>query len=120
MLLIEREIVGIFNKMVEKSFEGVEGIKKIDIQPATNDKFGDFQTNFAMMNSKIIGGNPRAIATKLLEGFYENEVIEKLEIAGPGFINIYLKEEYLGGRVNKIGVEEYDYSFLNRDGDVII
>ena len=120
MLLIEKEIASIFDKMVEKSFEGVEGLREIDIQPATNDKFGDFQTNFAMMNSKIIGNNPRAIATQLLEGFYENEIIEKLEIAGPGFINIYLKEEFLGSRVAKMGTEKYDYSFLDTKGDVII
>ena len=120
MLLIEKEIAGIFNQMVQNSFEGVEGLREVDIQPATNDKFGDFQTNFAMTNSKIIGNNPRAIATKLLEGFFENEIIEKLEIAGPGFINIYLKEEYLGKRINSMTTEKYDFSFLDTHGDVII
>lgn len=120
MLLIEKEIASIFNQMVENTFEGVEGLKEVDIQPTVNDKFGDFQTNFAMMNSKIIGNNPRAIATKLLDGFFDNEIIEKLEIAGPGFINIYLKEEYLGKRVNKMTTEKYDFSFLDTHGDVII
>ncbi|RUA06173.1 MAG: arginine--tRNA ligase, partial [Fusobacteria bacterium] len=120
MLLIEKEIASVFNEIIEKTFDGVEGLKEIDIQPATNDKFGDFQTNFAMMNSKIIGNNPRAIATKLVEGFSENEIIEKLEVAGPGFINIYLKEEFLGKRVAKFGEEKYDFSFLNTKGDVII
>lgn len=49
-----------------------------------------------MMNSKIIGNNPRAIAQEIVDNLVENSVIEKLEIAGPGFINIFLKSEYLG------------------------
>jgi len=120
MLLIEREIASIFNQMVKNTFEEVEKLKEVDIQPTVNDKFGDFQTNFAMMNSKIIGNNPRAIATKLLDGFFDNEIIEKLEIAGPGFINIYLKEQYLGKRINIMTTEKYDFSFLDTHGDVII
>ncbi len=120
MLLIEKEINTIFDKMVKTSFEEMEGLKPLDIQPTTNDKFGDFQTNFAMINSKIIGDNPRAIATQLVNDFYENDIIEKLEVAGPGFINIYLKDEFVGRRINRIGNEKYDFSFLNTEGDVII
>ena len=87
---------------------------------ATNEKFGDFQTNFAMMNSKIIGKNPRAIAQEIVDNLEPNNVIDKLEIAGPGFINIFLKSEYLGELLKKSRNEKYDFSFLNRDGDVII
>ena len=72
------------------------------------------------MNSKIIGKKPRDIAQEVLDNLEENNVIEKLEIAGPGFINIFLKSEYLGELLKKSRTEEYDFSFLNRDGDVII
>lgn len=119
MLIIDREIAKIFENTIKKLYSEKE-TKKIEISVATNEKYGDFQTNFAMMNSKIIGKKPRDIAQEVLDNLEENNVIEKLEIAGPGFINIFLKSEYLGELLKKSRTEEYDFSFLNRDGDVII
>lgn len=119
MLIIDREIAKIFENTIKKLYNEKE-TKKVEVSVATNEKFGDFQTNFAMMNSKIIGKNPRTIAQEILDNLEENDVIDKLEIAGPGFINIFLKSEYLGELLKKSRTEEYDFSFLNRDGDVII
>ena len=119
MLIIDREIAKIFENTIKKLYNEKE-TKKVEVSVATNEKFGDFQTNFAMMNSKIIGINPRTIAQEVLDNLEENNVIEKLEIAGPGFINIFLKSEYLGELLKKSRTEEYDFSFLNREGDVII
>lgn len=119
MQVIDREIAKIFEATVKKLYGDIE-TKKIEVSVATNEKFGDFQTNFAMMNSKIIGKNPRAIAQEILDNLEPNNVIDKLEIAGPGFINIFLKSEYLGELLKKSRNEKYDFSFLNRDGDVII
>lgn len=119
MQVIDREIAKIFEATVKKVYGDIE-TKKIEVSVATNEKFGDFQTNFAMMNSKIIGKNPRAIAQEIVDNLEPNNVIAKLEIAGPGFINIFLKSEYLGELLKKSRNEKYDFSFLNRDGDVII
>ncbi|WP_288304646.1 arginine--tRNA ligase [uncultured Fusobacterium sp.] len=119
MLIIDKEISSLFEQTI-KNLYGDKELKQIEITIATNEKFGDFQTNFAMMNSKLIGNNPRAIAQAIVNNFVENDVIEKLEIAGPGFINIFLKNDYLGNLLKKSRQEAYDYSFLNRKGDVII
>ena len=119
MLRIEKYIEEVFYNAIHKAFPEKE-VKPLEITIATNEKFGDFQTNFAMMNSKIIGKNPRAIAQEIVDNLEPNNVIDKLEIAGPGFINIFLKSEYLGELLKKSRNEKYDFSFLNRDGDVII
>lgn len=119
MLLVNKELSKILTSTVEKLYADKE-MKEVEIAPATNEKFGDFQCNFAMMNSKIIGKNPRMIAEEIQKNLVENEVIEKLEIAGPGFINIFLKEAYLSTFIKKIGKEKFDFSFLNRKGDVVI
>lgn len=119
MLLVNKELSKILTSTVEKLYADKE-MKEVEITPATNEKFGDFQCNFAMMNSKIIGKNPRMIAEEIQKNLVENEVIEKLEIAGPGFINIFLKETYLSAFIKKIGKEAFDFSFLNRKGDVIV
>ena len=120
MLRIEKYIEEVFMTAIHKLYPDKE-LKPIEISIATNEKFGDFQTNFAMMNSKIIGGNPRKIAEEIVGEIGTcNHLIEKLEIAGPGFINIFLKDEYLGEYVSKMTTEKFEYTELNTKGDVII
>lgn len=51
---------------------------------------GDFACNLAMMLAKPLRQNPRAIAEQLIQAIPKNNAIEKVEIAGPGFINFYL------------------------------
>lgn len=119
MLLINQMLSDVFEQTIQKVYAN-KPTKELIIVPTTDDKFGDFQCNFAMMNSKIIGKNPRVIAEEIQQNLVENDLIEKLEIAGPGFINIFLKESFLVSFIQKIGQEEFDFSFLNRKGEVIV
>ncbi|MCC4273487.1 arginine--tRNA ligase [Marinomonas communis] len=59
-------------------------------------QFGDYQANGIMGAAKKIGTNPREFAAKVLEQLDLSDVADKVEIAGPGFINIFLKNEWLG------------------------
>ncbi len=120
MKLIEKEIGTLFVDTVSKLYENVDGLKDVQIQATKEAKFGDYQTNFAMINSKLLKNNPRSIAESIKENFVDNNIVEKIEIAGPGFINIFLNEEYLGDKIGKIGEESFDFDFLNKDGQVII
>ncbi|WP_406945044.1 arginine--tRNA ligase [Halobacillus sp. SY10] len=57
---------------------------------------GDYATNMAMQLARVAKKNPRAIATDLVEQFDKSKAsIEKIEIAGPGFINFYMNNQYL-------------------------
>ena len=118
MKIVSRELTDIFQDLVTKLYPNVE-LKPVEITIATNEKFGDYQCNFAMINSKIIGDNPRNIAENIKNNFLYGAVVEKLEVAGPGFINIFLSNKFLSETINKIG-EKYDFSFLNTKGDVVI
>jgi len=109
----------LFSENINNIF-GADYTEKVDIQNSTKREFGDFQTNFAMVSSKLIGKNPREIASTLVDNFKENDIIEKLEIAGPGFINIYLKNKFLNEELKKVENEKYDFSFLNTDKTIII
>ena len=119
MELLTNKIKKLFSKNINKIFEN-DFSDKIDIQNSTKKEFGDFQTNFALVSSKLIGKNPREIATKIVTEFEKNEIIEKLEIAGPGFINIFLKNEFLNKEIKKLENEKYDFSFLDTNKTVII
>ena len=119
MELLTIKLKKLFSENINNIF-GADYTEKVDIQNSTKREFGDFQTNFAMVSSKLIGKNPREIASTLVDNFKENDIIEKLEIAGPGFINIYLKNSFLNEEIKKVENEKYDFSFLNTDKTVII
>ncbi len=118
MKITSRELTDIFQKHVEDLFLNKD-LKPVEITVTTNENFGDYQCNFAMINSKIIGDNPRKIAEKIKNNFSYGDVVEKLEVAGPGFINIFLSDKYISDSIKKIG-EDYDFSFLNKKGKVIV
>ncbi|MCM3668808.1 arginine--tRNA ligase [Mesobacillus maritimus] len=57
---------------------------------------GDYATNMAMQLARVAKKAPRKIAEELVENFDKNKAsIEKIEIAGPGFINFYMNNSYL-------------------------
>ena len=119
MELLTIKLKKLFSENISRIFDA-DYIEKIDIQNSTKKEFGDFQTNFAMVSSKLIGKNPREIANTIIENFEKNDIIEKLEVAGPGFINIFLKNSFLNEEIKKLENEKYDFSFLNTDKTVII
>lgn len=63
-------------------------------------EFGDYQANGAMGAAKKLGMNPREFAQKILDNADLNGIADKLEIAGPGFINIFLNQEWLANNAN--------------------
>ncbi|AHG74060.1 Arginyl-tRNA synthetase [Mannheimia sp. USDA-ARS-USMARC-1261] len=63
-------------------------------------EFGDYQANGAMGAAKKLGMNPREFAQKILDNADLNGVADKLEIAGPGFINIFLNQKWLAQNAN--------------------
>lgn len=107
MKLLINQVFDVLNENIKKIFN-VE-IEKKDLQNSTKKEFGDFQTNFAMVNSKKIGKNPREIAKELVEQFDGMGIIKKIELAGPGFINIYVSDEKLNEEITRFGSEKFEY-----------
>ncbi len=65
-------------------------------------EFGDYQANGVMAIAKQLNRNPIELAKHVLEYVenHEDELVEHLEVAGPGFINIFLRNSQLLGRAN--------------------
>ncbi|NER05608.1 MAG: arginine--tRNA ligase [Okeania sp. SIO3C4] len=76
------------------------------VVPASNPKFGDYQCNVAMSLAKKLKNKPRAIATQIIEKLDINDICKPPEIAGPGFINITLKPEYIEVHLQQIIKDE--------------
>ena len=70
----------------------------MSVSEATKPEFGDYQFNGAMALSKKLEKNPREIAAQLIENIDLSGIISKAEIAGPGFINLWLNPLWIASQ----------------------
>lgn len=76
--------------------ELVETVPEIKIETPKDPANGDYSSNIAMVLTKLARKNPREIANQILENLDTNKAnVKKVDIAGPGFINFYLDQQYL-------------------------
>ena len=86
-------------RIVEKSGYQVENLI---LQPSGRRDLGQFQLNDAMNLAKVYKKSPRVIAEDIVKGLEKDNRFTNLNIAGPGFINITLTDQYLGSLLTKI------------------
>lgn len=96
MIAINDHLLNIFAIAIGKAFPELSDVQAV-IAPGANPKFGDYQCNNAMSISKEfkirgITKSPRDIAVKIVENLDPSPVVEKCEIAGAGFVNIFLNK----------------------------
>jgi len=72
------------------------------VKPAKDAKFGDYQANGVMGLAKKLKTNPRKLAEQVVEQLDLSDICEPPEVAGPGFINLRLKAEFLADRLLEI------------------
>ncbi len=65
------------------------------VRQSNKPQFGDYQANGVMAAAKKLGTNPREFAQKVLDNLELASIAEKTEIAGPGFINIFLDKNWV-------------------------
>ncbi|MCJ1779384.1 arginine--tRNA ligase [Mammaliicoccus sciuri] len=76
--------------------ELVETVPEIKIETPKDPTNGDYSSNIAMVLTKLARKNPREIANQIVENLDTNKAnVKKVDIAGPGFINFYLDQQYL-------------------------
>ncbi len=78
------------------------------VKPAKDAKFGDYQANGVMGLAKKLKANPRKLAEQVVENLDLGDICEPPEIAGPGFINLRLKAEFLADRLLEINKASAD------------
>lgn len=82
--------------------------EEVIIEKARAVEHGDYATNVALKNANKVGMNPRDFALKMIDAL-DKEGIDKVEIAGPGFINFFLKNDAINAVVKKIISEGDNY-----------
>ncbi len=88
--------------------EGTPAVIMLSAKP----EFGDYQANGVMGAAKKLKSNPRDLAQAVLDNLDLTDLADRVEIAGPGFLNITLKSDFLADRLNaaagneRLGVDQ--------------
>jgi len=92
----------------ESAFPGND-FSKVRAVPATDAKFGDFQCNDALAGAKLLHLPPRKIAEAVFAKLMEAKpaFIEKVELAGPGFLNITVSTEWLVAQLRNLSSSQF-------------
>jgi arginyl-tRNA synthetase len=77
-----------------------------ELTPATDARFGDYQTNAALVLGKQRGENPRTLAEKILAGIDVSDLGELPTVAGAGFINFMLRSDAIAKKAGKLLPDE--------------
>ena len=75
------------------------------VKPTASAEHGDYQANFAMPLAKLLGKKPQDVANDILAKLPANDLVESATVAGPGFINLRLKSDFLAKGVAGIAVD---------------
>jgi arginyl-tRNA synthetase len=109
-----------------KSIEIATGEKNVELEFPENEAFGDYTTNIALILAQKKGVNPHELAEEIISKLAVDDdldkLIEKIEVAGPGFINFWLKSDVLVDNLMQIESvkEKYGVSAEGKGKTVII
>lgn len=106
-LILKEELIRVLKKL-DIDFDE----NKILIEKPKIKENGDYSTNLAMQLTKVLKKSPNEIANMIIEKL-DNEILLKVEVAGPGFINFHLKKEILFNKINEINEKKDDYGKIN-------
>ena len=102
---IQKLIIEAIKEAVQKNIDAKifpqAQIPDIVLEVPPQKDYGDFATNFAMQSARVFHMAPRKIAEELIKQI-ESEYLVKAEIAGPGFINFYLKAEVVHNQLKDV------------------
>jgi len=92
------------NQIIKEALDSadIKTTEDITISDATKVEFGDYQFNGAMKLARTLRRNPREIALDIIKHINTNTLISKVEVAGAGFINIWIDNDWLSKELTKI------------------
>jgi arginyl-tRNA synthetase len=94
---MKKTLVDLLSKTMQACFDkGIfekKDVPPIEVEAPKENSHGDYATNVAMVLASLLKMNPRTIATRIIENIEDGDtILEKVEIAGPGFINFFIKD----------------------------
>ena len=125
MLPIKDKLVKVFDKAIKNAYPKLVGVKVL-ISVSQFEKNGDYQCNNAMSVAGLLKKNsgikvsPKHVANEFIKHLPTCELISKVEIAGPGFINIYLCNTIVKKSLSNLLVNGVKAESYGKKGKVVI
>ncbi|KAF4098333.1 arginine--tRNA ligase, cytoplasmic [Onychostoma macrolepis] len=124
MLNVNQRLQQIFGEAISTTYPGLEN-PPLTVTPNQQAKFGDYQCNSAMAMAQMLKAkgqkvSPREIAEKIVQNIPNNELIERTEIAGPGFINVHLKRMFVSKLLSNLLVNGVKPPSLKKKKKVVV
>ncbi|XP_077613475.1 arginine--tRNA ligase, cytoplasmic isoform X2 [Crocuta crocuta] len=124
MININSRLQEVFGCAIKAAYPDLENPPLI-VTPSQQPKFGDYQCNSAMSISQMLKTkeqkvNPREIAENITKHLPDNECVEKVEIAGPGFINVHLRKDFVSQQLTNLLVNGVQLPPLGENKKVIV
>jgi len=113
MRLMDLTIKEIILTLVKNALEELSLESGVVLEHPSDLSHGDFSCNVAMLLAKEVGELPRQFAQRIVEVVPEHEYIEKIEVAGSGFINFYLSERFFNEQTERIIKQEDKWGSSN-------
>src|SRR5215212_10128156 len=113
----EERLASAVREAVQKTY-GIE-LDGIHVERPNDPTHGDFATNVALANARVLRRNPRDVAENLVEAL-DAPFVREAEVAGPGFVNFRLSPEALWDEVGSLLSEGDRYWRRERSGDPIL
>src|SRR5690625_1192483 len=108
---LKEEIVA---AIVQAGLAEAEELPDIILEKPKEKQHGDFAANIAMQLARVAKMAPRQIAEKIIEKIDKTKAgIDSIEIAGPGFINFFMKDDFLTGIISTVIAEQENYGRSN-------
>jgi len=103
ILKIKNNINQVLNEIIDKNELKNVNIPKFEIEPPTDESHGDLYSNVALLCAKTFKMAPVKIAQIIVSGLKcDNLRIQRVEIAGPGFINFFLSQDFFSDALSQI------------------
>lgn len=112
--ILAAAIVAAAKKAIEQGTLKEGALPEVLLEVPPQKEFGDFATNFAMQSARSLKCNPRMIAQAVIDNL-DCAYIARTEIAGPGFINFYLKQDWIYDMLAQIIAAGENYGNLKND-----
>uniref|UniRef100_A0A2K6KK91 Arginine--tRNA ligase, cytoplasmic n=1 Tax=Rhinopithecus bieti TaxID=61621 RepID=A0A2K6KK91_RHIBE len=124
MININSRLQEVFGHAIKAAYPDLENPPLL-VTPSQQPKFGDYQCNSAMGISQMLKTkeqkvNPREIAENITKHLPDNECIEKVEIAGPGFINVHLRKDFVSEQLTSLLVNGIQLPAVGENKKVIV
>ncbi len=115
--MVKEQIIDLIKGAVADLGVSLKDIPVFTLEHPDEMSHGDFATNIALMLAKPLKKNPVELAKQISEKINQNKIgeIEKVEVAGPGFINFYLSPKYFASSLVEILNKKENYGLVKKN-----